>query len=198
MIIDISSYNGKIDFNKMMREEPPERIIMRGTVKSGELDTRLIENINGYVQACTNYNQKNIPLDIYKFSYARSHAGACVELYNLISKLKSKGIFMLVNTIWLDLEDFDGRAHTTMECAEIIAAYAQICHQIAVKFGVYCNYNYLTRIIPKWANMFDFWVARYNKELGDIGDFHVIMWQYTSTGTVAGITGNVDVSRYVV
>ena len=192
MIIDISSYNGRINFEEMAKTENIERIILRGTTKNGQLDTRFMENVNGI---CLHLKGTE-PIDVYKFSYARNYGDAAAECYNLIYTLRHKGVFNIIDTIWLDLEDFDGRSHTSAECGVIISAYDTICRMHGVKFGIYCNYNYVKNILPKWAASWPLWMARYNASMGDTGDFKPIMWQYTSKGTCAGITGNVDISKY--
>lgn len=193
MVIDISSYNGKIDFAKMAKNEEIERVILRGTTKNGNLDTRFMENLNGVL---TELND-NVAIDVYKFSYARNYADACIECMQLIEILKTRGVFKMINNIWLDIEPFDNREHTTAECSNIIAAYAQICRLFGVEFGIYCNYSYLKNILPKWAQNYQIWVARWGANMGNCEPFKVVLWQYTSTGRVAGITGNVDLSRAV-
>lgn len=195
MIIDISSYNGKIDWPTVAAKENIERVIHRGTTKNGQLDGRLIENINGIATA---YHDTKYPeVDIYKFSYARTYTEAAVEACNLIAMLKIAGIFGVINKIWLDLEEFDGRSHTTKECAEIIAAYDTVCKSYGVKFGIYCSYNYVKNILPKWTQIFDIWMAKWSNSIGMLGDFKnsVQLWQYTNEGKVEGIIGNVDISR---
>lgn len=198
MIIDISSYNGKIDWPTVAAKENIERVIHRGTTKNGQLDGRLIENINGIASAY--HDTKYPPIDVYKFSYARTYAEAIVEAYNLVSKLQRAGAAGLINTIWLDLEEFDGRAHTTKECAEIIAAYDMtIRRRFVLDFGIYCSYNYVKNILPDWTQAFDIWMAKWSGSIGVLGDFKnsVQLWQYTNEGKVEGITGNVDISRVV-
>ena len=195
MIIDISSYNGKIDWPTVAAKENIERVIHQGTTKNGQLDGRLIENINGIALA---YHDTKYPvIDIYKFSYARTYAEAAVEAYNLIGMLKVAGVFGVVGKIWLDLEEFDGRSHTTKECAEIIAAYDNVCRAYGVRFGIYCSYNYVKHILPKWAQILDIWMAKWSNSIGMLGDFKnsVQLWQYTNEGKVEGIIGNVDISR---
>lgn len=192
MIIDISSYNGNINFAEMAKNENIERIIMRGTTKNGNLDTRFIENMNGICK----YMQ-NVTVDTYKFSYARNYAGAAHECTVMIETLSQHGLLSLIDTLWLDIEPFDNREHTEDECSQIIAAYANICRQFGVKFGVYCNYSYLKNKVPKWTQNHKFWVARWNSTLGDVTPFTVELWQYTSTGKCAGIKGNVDLSKVV-
>lgn len=193
MIIDISSYNGKIDFKKMAVFEEIERAILRGTTKNGNLDTRFMENINGVL---TELND-NVAIDVYKFSYARNHADAVVEIIGLLENLKTHGVLKMINNIWLDIEPFDNREHTTNECSAIIAAYVEICRIYGVEFGIYCNYSYLKNIIPKWAQDFKFWLARWSGSMGKCEPFNVVMWQYTNKGQCAGITGDVDLSRAV-
>lgn len=193
MIIDISSYNGKIDFAEMAQNEEIERVILRGTTKNGNLDTRFIENMNGIL---TELND-NVAIDVYKFSYARNHADAVVEIIGLLENLKTHGVLKMINNIWLDIEPFDNREHTTGECSAIIAAYVEICRIYGVEFGIYCNYSYLKNIVPKWAQDYKFWVARWGGSMGKCEPFNVVMWQYTNKGQCAGIAGDVDLSRYV-
>ena len=92
MIIDISSYNGKINFEEMAKYENIEGVILRATTKNGELDTRFIENINGAMK----YLPTEIPIECYKFSYARTLNEAIVEANNLIAKLKLAGAYTFI------------------------------------------------------------------------------------------------------
>lgn len=193
MIIDISSYNGKIDFAEMAQNEEIERVILRGTTKNGNLDTRFIENMNGIL---TELND-NVAIDVYKFSYARNFDDACVECVQLLETLNTHGVLKMINNVWLDVEPYDNREHTTNELYDIIAAYAIICRLYRVEFGIYCNYNYLKNILPKWAQNYKIWLARWSGSMGKCEPFNVVMWQYTNKGQCAGITGDVDLSRYV-
>lgn len=193
MIIDISSYNGKIDFREMAHSEEIERVILRGTTKNGNLDTRFIENMNGVLSELND----NVAIDVYKFSYARNYADACVEVIQLLEILKTHGVLKMINNIWLDIEPFDNREHTTGECSAIIAAYIEICRIYGVEFGIYCNYSYLKNIVPKWAQNCKIWLARWGGSMGKCEPFNVVLWQYTNKGQCAGIAGDVDLSRAV-
>ena len=197
MIIDISSYNGKIDWATVAAEANVNRIIHRGTTKNGTLDGRLIENVKGIAKAY--FNKPYPTLDVYKFSYARSYDAAVVEAYNLIKMLRIKGVSNIFYALWLDLEDFDGRSHTTAECAAVIAAYESVCAQFEIKFGIYCNYNYVRNILPKWAANDHIWLAKWSDNIGDLGEFksNTVLWQYTTKGKVPGIPNATDLSREV-
>lgn len=191
MIIDISSYNGNIDFGEMYNKESIERIIMRSTTKNNKLDTRLIQNVNGAIAA----GIKNI--DFYKFSYARNYGDAAHECSVLIARLRAAGLIHMFDMMWLDLEDFDGRSYTTAEASQIIAAYMNVLELAAIPLGIYCNYNYAKNILPDWASVFPLWLARWSRQTGDVSPFKIIYWQYTNSGKCAGIVGDVDISKAV-
>ena len=191
MIIDISSYNGKIDFQEMYNKESIERIIMRSTTKNNKLDTRLIQNVNGAIAA----GIKNI--DFYKFSYARNYGDAAHECTVLIARLRAAGIINFFDTMWLDLEDFDGRSYTMSECSQVIAGYKNVLDAAAIPLGIYCNYNYAKNILPDWAQVFPLWLARWSRQTGDVSPFKIVYWQYTNSGKCSGIVGDVDLSKAV-
>lgn len=191
MIIDISSYNGTIDFETLVKENDIERIIMRSTCRYGDPDSSLAANISRL-----NKVTDSIPIDFYKFTYARNYADAVLEATELIYTLKSMLLLRIPETIYLDIEPVNGKAHTTREISEIIAGYVSVFERYEIPLGIYCSYSYL-KSMPVWSHDFPFWVARWNNTLGDTADFNVKMWQYSDKGTVAGINGPVDLSRYV-
>lgn len=193
MIIDISSYNGKINFEEMAKYENIEAVILRATTKNGELDTRFIENINGVMK----YLPSEIPIECYKFSYARKYPDAAVEASNLIGKLKLSGTRIFIERIWLDLEKWGERDYTKEEAAEVIAAYTGVCNWYDMPFGIYCNYYYLKNVLPDWAAVYNIWLAKWSNSMGVVEPYKILYWQYDNSGRCAGIKGNVDLSRAI-
>lgn len=192
MIIDISSFQGSINWAKVLKENNVERVILRSTTKNGNLDTRLIENYNGILK-----NSFNGVLDVYKFAYSKNYMDAIIECEKALRALNEKGILRAVNIFWLDLENIDGARFSQRQAAEVIGAYRVMCESYGVDFGIYANYDYVKNVLPKWASIYPLWLARYNKITGDVKPFKIEMWQYTSNGKVAGIPAAVDLSRYV-
>lgn len=194
MIIDVSSYQGKIDWQKVSHQDVT-RVILRSTVKNGNLDGRLLENYNGILQ---NMNEVLKAIDFYKFSYCRDYTGARMECKKTLEELKKHGIRLdVMDYFFLDLEAWGGRDYFTHEANEVIMAYLDECEKAGVILGLYSNYNYLKNIIdPVWHNI-PLWYARYNSFMGDIRPFKAMFWQYTSKGHIEGIEGNVDISREV-
>lgn len=194
MIIDVSSYQGKIDW-KAVSKTGVEGVILRSTTKNGKLDTRLIENYNGILQ---NMNDTLNMLSFYKFSYARNFEDAAVECLKTLCTLADAGIRKeAFDTFYLDLEAWDGRDYTTKEASAVLLAYTYICDKLDVKLGLYSNYNYLKNIIdPVWAGL-PLWYARYNTYMGNIEPWKPEIWQYSDKGQIDGIKGNVDINKRV-
>lgn len=192
MIIDVSAFQGVVDWRTVLSSQQIERVIFRSTTKNGNLDTRFMENYNGLLK-----NSFKGVLDVYKFAYSKTFDTAITEAKNALETLKSRGVLRGVNVFWLDLENIDGVRYTKAQASAVIAAYRVMCELYGVEFGIYANYDYVKNVLPSWSSMYPLWLARYNSITGDVKPFNIEMWQYTSNGKVKGITGAVDLSKYV-
>ena len=194
MILDVSSNQGKIDWAKVSKQDVT-RVILRSTTKNGKLDTRTLENYNGILQ---NMNGKLQTVDFYKFSYIRTYSAARFEALQALWLLEHSGIRLeVMDYFFLDLEAWGGRDYTSEEAGNVILGYKDTCDIMGVKMGIYANYNYVRNIIPREFSNFPLWIARYNSTLGNVMPWHPMFWQYTSTGHVDGIQGNVDISKEI-
>ena len=193
MYLDLSSNQGKIDWTKVHDVPDINGIILRSTTKNGQLDTRLIEYYNGILQHKSDIDE----ISVYKFSYERTYVAARMEALKTLEALKAKGIHY--DFFYLDLEGFGGRDHTRQEANEVILAYMDTFDNFGQvnKLRLYFNYNYLKNIIDPFWYTVPIWLARYNKEMGDTFGANIVLWQYTSKGTVPGIPTYVDISKEV-
>ena len=194
MILDVSSYQGEIDWQKVSKQDVT-KVILRSTVKSGNLDGRLMENYNGILQ---NMNDKLTGVDFYKFSYCRDYVSARIECMKTLDELEKHGIRLeVMDNFFLDLEGWGGRDYYKNEVNEVIFGYLDAASLFGVRLGLYSNYNYLKNIVdPVWSYL-PLWYARYNTTMGNIEPWRALYWQYTSKGHIDGIEGNVDISKVV-
>ena len=189
-IIDVSSYQGTIDWKTVSDNKEIAGAIIRTTIRNGKLDPKAIENYEGIT---SNFNDHFYMIMGYKFSYARDYIGARIECLNTINALRKAGI--KIDRLYLDLEGFDGRDYTTAEADEVIMGYYDQCSAMYARLGLYFNYNYAKNIVSdRWRDL-PLWIARYNKTLGDVSPWEPQLWQYTSKGRIDGIKGNVDISE---
>lgn len=188
-IIDVSAYNGSIDWSKAVQEI--DGAILRTTTQNGKIDTRFMENLNGALQNSVK------TIDGYKFAYTREYIPAYVEACKTLDLLDSHGALSFLRYFFLDLEAWGGRDYTKQECDAVIKGYRDACQDFDVKFGLYFNWNYAKNIVDEYWRYLPLWVARYNSSLGDVSPWSPILWQYTSSGTIAGISGAVDISKEI-
>ena len=188
-IIDVSAYQGAIDWKQAAQEI--DGAILRTTTQNGKIDTRFMENLNGALQNSVK------TIDGYKFAYTREYIPAYVEACKTLDLLDYHGALSFLRYFFLDLEAWAGRDYTKQEADAVIKGYRDACQDFSVKFGLYFNWNYAKNIVDTYWRYLPLWIARYNSSFGDVSPWSPILWQYTSTGTIAGIKGNVDISKEI-
>lgn len=188
MMIDISNYQGNVDFTQV--KKAVEGIIIRcgwGTDSKNNDDPKF----NTYVRGCIN---NGIPFGVYIYSYAKTVAQAQSEAQHVIrlcEKYKSK----MKLPVFYDLE----QNGTQAGAVERARAWANILIQHGYNVGIYANSNWWKNYL-KGLDEFPKWVANYGINDGKPhtkpSNSGMIMWQYTSRGKVAGIKDNVDCDIY--
>lgn len=200
--IDVSDNQGYINWPKV-KSAGVEFAILRSVRHSGNPDKQLASNIAG----CKN---SGIPFDFYKYSYALTSAEARAEVQRVIEVLSGYGVQPSKDTvIWADIEDATQMALSTAALTEIVQAFKEEVLAAGFEFGLYMGkYRYETGEIN--LNLFDdhTWIARYYNEynamnFGEVPNEKYTPsvksgslwgWQFTSSGKVDGITGNVDMN----
>lgn len=131
-----------------------------------------------------------IPYGVYLYSYATDTQMAASEAQHVLRLIKGHN---LAFPVYYDLED---DRIVNSDHAAITETFCNIISNAGYQVGVYSGLNwwnnYLTDAsFAKW----DRWVAQWNKTCDYTGKY--TMWQYTSDGSVDGISGRVDMD-YVV
>ena len=191
-IIDVSAYQGKIDWDKVFQNKEIGGVILRSTVKSGKLDARFCENLNSIIRTF-----KNPFIGAYKFAYTTDYIDSFVEAYKTLEAMDKVGALCVIDRFFLDLENWQNH-YNMKEANEVIKGYIDATKEFNKPIGLYCNYDYLKRVIDPeaWSHLY-LWYARYNKTMGDISPFKARIWQYSSKGKVEGITGDVDMNEVI-
>lgn len=176
-VIDVSEWQGDIDWKKVKADGVVGAIIRFG---DGDYkDVKFDANMKGAKAA-------GLHVGAYIFSRAGTAAQAKKEANLIYSHCKKYAPDM---PIYIDLEDNSKRS-----AADTVAmAYLAEIKSLGGRGGVYANVswwnNYLTKTAATNPIM---WVAQYYKECQYKPISRVGMWQYSSSGKVAGIKGNVD------
>lgn len=180
-IIDISKWQGNIDFNTLAKEV--SLVIARAGVGS-DADPKFDE----YAQAMA---ANGIPFGVYCYSYAGTDAKAKDEAQKLVSRAKKYNPLFYV----LDAEE------AKLNNSAIKTFAKELRAQGAKKIGCYvANHRYNIYDYDSAKSLYDFtWIPSYGKNDGTISgskkpSYPCDLWQYSSTAKVKGINGNVDIN----
>lgn len=177
--IDVSKYNGAINWGQVASSGVDFTLIKVGSTKSG-IDPNFAANITGAQAA-------GIKTGVYIYSYATTPEAAVNEA-NLVLQWISN--YTVNFPIVFDIED---SCHKNLSQEQLIAIINSFCTTIDAAGYYPMVYSYKNMFDGK-LNIcgWDRWVAHYNENCGSTNN--VCMWQYTSKGRVAGINGNVDMN----
>ena len=184
--IDVSAWQGKIDW-KTVADYGMDFVIIRITEAGNVVDSQFENNLTG----CNKYN---IPVGVYKYSYAMTIAEIQREARKVVSTLNGRRIQF---PVFLDLEYNNQRSIGAESLHKMADAFREIVEVAGYKFGIYCNVDWYTNVICSHLRKYDFWIARY--PANDNGtvverlrpDWGV-GWQYSSKAVIPGISGKVD------
>lgn len=190
--IDVSEHQGQIDWESVAKDGVDFAIIRagyRGYSQGGLFeDAWFRENIEGARDA-------GLDVGIYFFSQAINTEEAVEEAEFLLSLLEaypgavSLPVFFDWETIGIEQARTDELDGTTLtDCA---LAFCQTMETAGYEAGVYFyrNLGYFSYELGR-LSQYDFWAAT----LGQAPDFYYShsFWQYSVTGSMAGIEGDVD------
>lgn len=201
--IDVSKWQGEINFDKLVASDKIDYIIPRiGWYSESK------RQFNADEQFERNYKEakaRNIPLGAYLYSYATNVEEAKREAEATVNYLKSIGCTDFDLPIFFDIEDSTQVNLGKDLTAQIAITYCEILKDAGFEVGVYTYESFFNDSMSLSALPGDYslWVANFNFSTGgqfpahsDIYRFsnQYDMWQYTEEGTIDGIDGPVDMN----
>lgn len=188
--IDVSKWNGKIDWNAVAQAGIDFAIIRagnRGSSKGNLIeDPRFKENIQGATKA-------GIKVGVYIYSQAITEAEAIEEASMALTLVQG---YKLHLPIYFDTEHIDGGRANSLNPSQrtaIAKAFCETVRNAGYMPGIYSNYYWLRdNLKMSQLDIYSVWVAHYKETCGYPGKYD--MWQYTSKGRVPGINGDVDLN----
>lgn len=197
-VIDVSEWQGDIDWAKAKADGVEGVIIRLGYGWGNNADKKAQRNIS----EC---KRLGIPFGIYWYSYADTPSIAKEEGADVVSKLKQFGVnpIDLAYPVYYDLEKWTWEGHQpptdpNMYNNIVNNWYSALQSAGYKNLGVYSYTSYLQGPL-KHADIYakTTWVAQYGARMGfDSFPTNSRGWQYTSSGKVDGISGNVDMNAF--
>lgn len=194
---DISVYQGNVDM-KRVRDAGCKRVALRAGYGKNNVDQRYIAN----AEACYNLNVDTM---IYWYSYAYTAEMAANEAQYAIAQAKK---FWQVCPIAYDFE-YDsvnyarknGVAVTKTMATDFAIAFLKAVKRAGYIPVLYTNRDYKKNYfdiarIGREVGAFYLWFALYGNGIQDAELNAADMWQYTSSGSLPGISGKVDLNHF--
>ena len=193
--IDVSKHNGEIDWDAVKADGIKFAIIRvgYGNDDTDQDDVWAVRNM----QEC---ERVGIPYGVYLYSYAVNEDEANSEANHILRMLQG---FNPVLGVYIDIEDTEYYNEYNIdpyssEGRELITRIAVTVmdrvSRAGYTAGVYANWNYFQNVLIQSEIQAYKWLALYKEDTSEVPEGDWIMWQYTSTGHVNGIEGNVDMN----
>ncbi len=183
--IDISRYQGDVDFKKV-KDTGVQFVIARigYGMYENQKDPRFEEYYKGAVD-------NGLPIGVYLYSYALNVDDARREADVVLAWLKKRRLNL---PVYYDIEDKSQENLGKDTLTNMCIAFCDKIERAGYWAGVYANKYWLTSLLnaSELEKRYTIWVAQYNTQNTYKGKYD--MWQYTSSGRVNGINGNVDMN----
>ena len=182
--IDVSKWNGDIDWNKV-KSDGIDYVIIRGGFGNSSIDPKFKSHIEGASNA-------GLKVGVYWFSYATSVSKAKEEAAKCLSTIEpykdkiSYPVFYDFEYASVDYAKKNGINITKNLSTEMADAFLTDIKNAGYITGIYTNKDFGDKYFESdllYAN--NLWIAQYNQECTYNKPY--MMWQYTETGTINDI-----------
>lgn len=183
--IDVSYHQGDINWSKVKSAGIEFAILRIGYgMYDNQKDSKFEEN---YSEA----RAAGIPVGVYHYSYAKTVDEAKREADLVLKWLNNRDLDL---PVYFDIED---KTQQNLGKDTLNAICRKFCDTIEAGgywAGIYSNKYWATGLIdgPTLGKRYTYWVAQYNSKCTYTGPY--AMWQYSSSGSVNGISGRVDMN----
>lgn len=201
-IIDVSEFQGDINWNTIKNSGEVDGVIVRLGYGSdvGQHDKKAARNIS-------ELNRLGIPYGVYLYSYASNYSEGVAEAKYFINLMNTYGATPTY-PIYYDLENWSytsggitySAPKSTNSYIDIVNGFMTTMNNSGYSANVYSYRSYLQGVLNTPSILqYVSWVAAYTPTLGYVNDYYtggLHGWQYTSSGSVTGISGRVDISSF--
>lgn len=189
--IDVSDHNGAVNWSSVASDGIDFAVVRVGyrgyTAGSISLDTQFQANLSGARAA-------GLKVGVYFFSQATTTKEAKEEADFVIKQLDGASLDYPVVFDEEPVESSGGRANnlTQEEQTAIAKAFLERIEKAGYQGMIYCNQSDSNRFDFDKLSAWPVWYAEYGTSQPSQSLDYTI-WQFTSTGSVKGVTGDVDI-----
>lgn len=184
--IDVSKWQGDIDWEAVSKSGI-DFVMIRSSFGCEDTDICLEQNVAG----CEEYG---IDYGFYHYTYAKTVAEAKKEAKYFLSRIKN---YDPKYPVVLDIEEEFYKKMSRKKVTDIIDAFMTELENAGYYATIYSYSKFFgDNVDMSRVKKYDIWVASWGDKdkLNNSYNGHYGMWQYSSTGEVNGIDGEVDLN----
>ena len=190
--IDVSRFQGEIDWEKVAKagiEFAMVRAGFRGTTEGKLLqDDYFVDNVEGATE-------NGIDVGVYFYSQAVNEEEAQEEVQMMLDLIEPYNIKypVVIDVEYAESEKARTANLTSDEYEAVVKVFCEAVSKAGYKPMIYGNVTSFTLLMDAVdVDDYDIWVAYYGVPL--YYPYHVDIWQYSKSGRVDGIDGDVDLN----
>ena len=181
--IDVSHYQGMIDWDALMEETPISYVYIKATEGAALVDDTYAYNLR---------EARRVGLSAGSYHFYRPNVDWKTQLENLTSTVLREDQDLV------PIIDIEHRGNVSYEkfIADLSAFVREVTKHYGKKPLLYTFQNFYNKYLCGTFKDYHWMIARYRPDEPTLDDSRkYIIWQYTAKGSVSGIRGNVDRSR---
>jgi GH25 family lysozyme M1 (1,4-beta-N-acetylmuramidase) len=184
--IDVSEWNGDINFNKVKSAGITCVILRAGYGKDPNQEDNKFNEYYRQAKAA------GLNVGAYWYSYATSVDAAKAEVRNCMKTIQGKEFDL---PVFLDVEEYRQAVLPRRTLTDIISTFCDGIKSNGFESGLYSAKSMLvdSAYPDELASKYLIWIAAPNTSYSDLPSY-VDLWQYSWTGPVDGIRGDVDLN----
>lgn len=179
--IDVSGYQGNIDFKKV-KESGVDFVIIKAGYSTSTVDT--------WEKNYANAKESGLKVGAYWYSYALDITQGYAEARAFIEALKGK---QLDFPVYMDLEEMAQLVKGRAFCTSLVEAFCETLEEAGYYTGLYGSTYWITSCVEENVReKRPLWVADYRGKCYYTGTYGI--WQY-GTGSVQGVQNKCDLDE---
>ena len=183
--IDVSSWQGDIDFNKVKDAGASFVIIRIGVELSKD---KIIEIDDNYLENIKKAKDVGLKVGVYFYSNALDKKTAINQAKWVIDTLDNEKLDLPIIFDWENFSNWNNLHLSFHDINEISNSFLETVEKSGYDGMLYSSPFYLKYI---WKSDFPIWLAHYTSKTDYEGNYKI--WQMCNNGIINGIDGDVDI-----
>ena len=191
--IDLSRYNSDIDFAKAKASGIDYAMIRCGYRAYG---SGLLVKDTSFETYITNALKNNVDVGVYFYTQAVNKEEAVEEANYVLELIRPYNVTypVAIDIEAIENDSFRQEKLSASELTDVVIAFCDTIKAAGYTPLIYSNLLYfMDNVELDRLEEYDKWFAGY-QTAAPYYPYKYTMWQYTSTGTVPGVSGNVDIN----